>query len=244
MEKEKQRVTNYFLKNLNSFGVGMSYDEEFNRTCLYTNHGKILTIKQHIDVIESLMAFIDQVGDEEIKEANERWHRKSNYSKSTFDRAYRRSGWKSGCVFIYRELAFSKYKIGLTKELESRKRSLVNSSPITLDFITEIHMENTLEFKVFLEEKFSNRKLPDSWYNLLEEDLKYIRRDALQEFREFIEKRESQYDQEFTCPVCQTYVDSTRESTYHVCNHCNTWFDSKECAIKHLENFHGIVEEE
>lgn len=101
-------------------------------------------------------------------------------------------------------------------------------------------MENTQEFKEFLEEKFSNRKLPDFWFNLLEKDLSYIRREALQDFRVLIEKRESRYDEEFTCPVCQTHVTSKKKTSYFECKHCDRRFDTKKCVIKHLKKSHGI----
>lgn len=226
------------LRNLSSFGLGIHYKEEYDRAYLYTNEGYILTKEEHLDVLAALMNFLDQVTDQEIEQANAKFDREPDYWNPSFERVYRSNKWKEGYVFLYKELAFNKYKFGLTKNLESRKRSLINASPIALDFIIEIYMENIQEFKEFLEEKFSNRKLPDFWFNLLEEDLSYIRREALQDFRGLIEKRESRYDEEFTCPVCQTHVTSKRKTSYFTCNHCDRRFDTKKCVIEHLEKFH------
>jgi len=228
------------LVNLSHFGLGIHYKEEFDRAYLYKNQGYVLTKEEHLDVIAALMNFLEQVTDEEIEQTNAKFDREPDYRNPSFNRTNRRSIWKDGYVFVYKELAFNKYKFGFTKDLESRKRSLINASPIALDFIIEIYMENTLEFKEFLEEKFNNRKLPDYWFNLLETDLSYIRRKALQDFRHLIEKRESRYDEEFTCSVCQTHVSSKRKTSYFKCNHCDGRFDTQKCVIEHLDKTHGI----
>lgn len=244
MEKEKQKqqvaVNDNILRKLKNFGIGLSYEEGTNSACLTSRHGGILTIREHMDVIELLMSFIDQVDDEDIKRANAEWDRELDYYNHTFTRTYRRNKWKTGHVFIYKELAFNKCKFGFTENLKTRKESLINSSPITLDFINEIYMENIVDFKIFLEEKFVNKKLPGQWFNLLDEDLKYIRREALQEFREWHEEKECHYDEEFTCSVCQTHVTSKQKTSYYSCNHCSGWFDSEECVLSHLDNYHGI----
>ncbi|EWG08708.1 hypothetical protein [Cytobacillus firmus] len=237
MEITNKRLLNY----LSRFGLAINYDEENNSAYLYTNRGYILTKDEHLEVITALMNFLEQVTDAEIEQVNKDFDREPDYRNPLFIRTDRRNKWKEGYVFVYKELAYNNYRFGFTKDLEIRKRSLINASPVALDFIIEINMENIEEFKEFLEEKFSIRRLPESWFNLLEEDINYIRKGALQDFRALIETRESRFDEEFTCPVCQTHVTSKRKTSYFKCNHCNGRFDTKNCVLEHLDMSHGIA---
>jgi hypothetical protein len=96
-----------------------------------------------------------------------------------------RSEDRFGYVYIVKALS-GEYKIGRSKDVNTRLRSLTTSAPCKLELVHKIRADDSILAESILHTKFSAKRLRGEWYGLVESDLADLLRVTIFSTGEFV----------------------------------------------------------
>lgn len=236
----KVSVNKEVLQRLYNQGIKFQLNNETEYFYLINHYGDILTKEETIEVVTGLMNFIEIVNDKEIEEFNKQPILYSDYHPIRFKRPERERKRKNGHVFLYKELITNTYRFGETEDITRRWEQIVNASPVALDRVATIRVENTVYLKEYLQEIFMHKTVGNNWYSLSDEEVTTINKLHFKDdYFEWVKEKEQSYDkEEITCSECHKQVTDVTQDKYFECKYCQAVFCSEECVDEHFKTRH------
>ncbi len=76
------------------------------------------------------------------------------------------------CIYLFERGEF--YKIGMSRDVESRLNNLSALPPFDLKLVCKMETEHALEAEAALHDKFHNKRKRGEWFVLTKEDVRYV----------------------------------------------------------------------
>lgn len=167
---------NRFYPLLNSTILCCFYVKEDDSIAVTDQGGFIPTRNEFDELVEHVHKFYDQMSEEEIVEHNrERYeeHFPSTKVKSEKPPKFRRK--QPGHVYLIQAATDEAlFKIGRTKHLPSRLKTIGLKLPFEVKLVHSIEVEDSVLAEASLHNRFATKRMNGEWFKLDREDVEWI----------------------------------------------------------------------
>jgi Meiotically up-regulated gene 113 len=136
---------------------------------------KILSRQQWAEVAAAAKDFYAEITDEDIEQTNQRWTREAEQEKRELNTSLTkraREVKRAGFVYLIKDGDTSHYKIGRTKNVTSRLKSLNIRTSSPLELIHAIKTKDAIRLEAEFHNYFGARRIKGEWFALSAEDVR------------------------------------------------------------------------
>ena len=142
------------------------------------------TFEEIQDLINDLEVFLELADNEAIKEYNtelgkDLFGEQNNYNKTLKELECRKQDKEikksEGYVYLFNIDKTNTYKIGITNDIEIRKKQIGLKMPYELIFLHSIKSDYTKEVEKELHKKFKKQRINGEWFELSLSDVDFIK---------------------------------------------------------------------